>query len=79
MTTPRTVVEFVDPTGKDNCALRPQKVLINGQEVLVEMSSVKLDSGFQEFELTRVTLTIIPDEVRITRSPRIISDTPLLA
>lgn len=66
---PRTLVEFVDrvPEGRDpdsNIAHKTQAIYINGEEVLVERDTTVLDFG--DNEVTKVTLTILPTEVRFT-------------
>lgn len=65
--TPRTLIEFVEPVpegsnAEDAVAHKMRVVHINGQEVLVERDSIDLTFGPDE--ITKVTLTIIPTEVR---------------
>lgn len=63
--TPRTVVEFVDPSGADNVLHKVKNLHINGQPVAVEADSIRLTFGHGE--PTRVTLTLLPDEIHFIR------------
>ena len=62
---PRTLVEFVDPSGVDNVLHKAKALYINGQPVTVESGTIRLDFGSKE--VTRVTLTLLPDEVHFIR------------
>ena len=63
--TPHTVVEFVDPSGADSVLHKVKDLHINGQPVTVEADSIRLTFGHGE--PTRVTLTLVPDEVHFIR------------
>ena len=62
---PHTVVELVDPSGADNVLHKVREVHINGRPVSVEADSIRLTFGHGE--PTRVTLTLLPDEVHFIR------------
>lgn len=70
MTTPRTIVELVDPSGVDSRLVKPKEVHINGTPVLVEANSIEVDSGIDTREATRVTLTLLVDQFTIRRGPK---------
>lgn len=62
---PYTVVELVDPSGADGFLHKVKYVHINGRPVTVEAGSIALNFG--DSEITRVTLTLLPDEVHFIR------------
>ena len=66
---PRTVVELVDPSGADGVLHKVTSVYINGHPVTVKADSITIDFG--NSEITRVTLTLLPDEIHFIRK-----DTP---
>ena len=62
---PHTVVELVDPSGADGVLHKVKNLHINGQPVTVEADSIRFTFGHSE--PTRVTLTLLPDEVHFIR------------
>ena len=62
---PHTVVEFVDPSGTDSVLHKVKDLHINGQPVTVDPDSITIDFG--NTEVTRVTLTLLPDEIHFIR------------
>lgn len=68
MSTPRTLVELVDPSGLENRLVKPREVHINGVPVAVEADSLLLDYSDPN-EVVKVMLTILPDQFVIRRGP----------
>lgn len=69
MSTPRTLVELIDPSGLDNQLVKPKEVHINGVPVAVEADSLLVDYS-DPGSAVKVMLTILPDQFTIRRGPR---------
>lgn len=67
---PRTVVRLLDCEGvEEHSGPLPHKVFrveVNGQEVRIEDGGIHVTFG--PLEPTRVTLTLLPDEIHFERS-----------
>ena len=69
MSTPRTIIEFVDVVNSDNpLAHKVKEIRVNGTAVLLAEYGVDIEYGFNE--VTAVTLRILPSEVHfISKKP----------